>query len=429
MATAQSNSLTTVTNLKELSKKTNTDVMVGVKVNCEEFDAFDDVPDEDIVWSGNEMRLVLDLKHEVGVSMMPDFGYEAVLGSVTPNTGTLTPVQMNKRYAFSTLAKQYDKGGRAGFIKRQIAHQANKAIQAIAETIGLQTYGFSTATVYAVQTSAGAGTTHTSIAIKNAFGSTLIAGGTTAQDEYQTSLLRPGEGIAFIRSGAIAEFGLVTASPGAAGTAGTIDFTTNASFTPTADDLIVKANAVTGATLSETDQNRWPIGLLDALTSSSVHGLATSTVADWAAGHAGTAGGRMDWARHEKMANDLQNLGGVKMNRVVFAQGVRRDIIAGEAAAKRYESGQFDWDNSFDKKGIKFFTSRLVPPGFYIGLNNEVYRKKALSDKPAMSGGPDIFSLDKIEGRGGFAASFDFVYLRAVNNRRGMGYESGLTEQ
>ena len=88
MATAQTNSLTTVTNLKELSKKTNTDVMVGIKVNTEEYDRFDDVPDEDIVWSGNEMRLVLDLKNEVGAAMIPDFGYEAVLGSVTPNTGT-----------------------------------------------------------------------------------------------------------------------------------------------------------------------------------------------------------------------------------------------------------------------------------------------------------------------------------------------------
>lgn len=429
MATAQSNDLTTVANLKELSKKTNSDVMTGIKVNTEEYDRFDDVPDEDIVWSGNEMRLVFDLSHEVGVSMIPDFGYEAVLGSVTPNTGTLTPVQMNKRYAFSTLAKQYDKSGRAGFIKRQIAMQANKAIQAIAETIGLQTYGFSTGSIWKVQTTGSSGTVHTDIAIKDAFGSTLIAGGTTAQDEYQTGLLRAGEGVAFIRSGSISEFGVVVASPGAAGTAGTVDITTNATFTPTADDIILKANSVTGVTLSETDQNRWPVGLLDALTSASVHGLATSTNANWAAGHAGTSAGRMDWARHEKMANNLQNLGGVRMNRVTYSQGVRRDIIAGESAAKRYDSGQFDWDNDFKKKGTQFFTSRLVPPGFYIGYNNEVYRKKAMSDKPAMSGGPDIFSLDKIEGRGGFAASFDFVYLRAVNNRRGMGYESGLTEQ
>jgi hypothetical protein len=415
--------------LKELSKKTNSDVMVGVKVNCEEYDSFDDVPDEDIVWSGNEMRLVLDLKHEVGTAMIPDFGYEGVLGSVTPNTGTLTPVQMNKRYAFSTLAKQYGKAGRAGFIKSQITHQANKAIQAIAETIGLQAYGFSTGTIWKVQTTGSSGTVHTSIAIKDAFGSTLIAGGTTAQDEYQTSLLRPGEGVAFIRSGSILEFGVVVASPGAAGTAGTVDITTNGTITPTADDIILKANAVTGATLSETDQNRWPLGWLDVLTSASVHGLAASTAADWAAGFADTSGSRMDWARHEKMANALQNLGGVKLNRVVYAQGVRRDIIAGEAGAKRYDSGQFDWDNDFGKKGIRFFTSRLVPPGFYIGYNNEVYRKKAMSDKPAMQGGPDIFSLDKIEGRGGFAASFDFVYLRAVNNRRGMGYASGLNEQ
>jgi hypothetical protein len=430
VATAQSVAYTSVASLNEVSKKTNTDVMTAIKTTTEEYDWFDDMPKEDIVPSGNEMRLVLDIRHATGTAMIPDGGYEAVLGSVAPNSGTFTFVQANQRYSFTTLAKAYDAKGRSGFIKRQILYQASKATEALAETIGLQTYGFSTGTVWVVRTTGSGGTVQTDIAIKNAFGTTLVGGADTAGQAYLAGLLRVGEGVALVRGSTLQDFGVVVASPAASGVAGTVDITFNGSVTPTAGDLIVKANAVTDATITATDTNRWPVGLFDALTSASVHGLATTSESAWAAGYANTAGGRMDYARQEAMVNGLWNNGGVKMNRVIYSQGVRRDIIAGERAALRYNnSSEFDWDGEFGTKGLKYMTSRLVPTGMFFGYNNEVCRKLVLSDKPPQEGGPSIFSLDKVQDRGAFAASFDFVYCRTVNNRAGMGYASGLTEQ
>jgi hypothetical protein len=64
----------------------------------------------------------------------------------------------------------------------------------------------------------------------------------------------------------------------------------------------------------------------------------------------------------------------------------------------------------------------------FIGYNNDAVGKKMLSDKPDYEGGPDIFSLDKVQDKGAIVASFDFIYARICNSRRGLGYASNLTE-
>lgn len=428
MATAQSGTITTVTTLADLYKKTNTDVQVALKRVTEEYSWLDEYPDEMIEASGNEMRLVLDVNLAYGGVFVPDGGYEDSGGTAAPTHGTLSISQFNKRFFYTGLAKALDSKARSAMIQRQTQYQAIKAIEILGNKIGVSSYGFSTGTVAVVEATGSSGTTHTSVAIKNAFGSTLIAGGTTAQDTYLSGLARVGEGIALIRSGSIVEFGVITASPGTAGV-GTWDFTTNGTCTPTVGDLIVYANAVTDANLTATDQNRWQPGWLDILTSSSLHGLATSSATNWQAGHAGTSGGRMTWAKQEAMANDLFNKGGVKMNKAIYSQGVKRDIIAGERAAIRWEGSSFDWNADFGTKGFKYYTSQLALPGFFIGWNDQCVGRKYLSDKPDYDSGPGIFSIDKVQDRSAWASAFDFFFMRICNNRAGTGYESGLTEQ
>ncbi len=429
MATGNSPSYTTVASLADLSKKTNTDVKVALKRKTEEYEWFDDIPDERITPSGNEMRIVLDIQYQDTTAMIPDGGYEGSVGTVAPQHGTFTFVQANQRWSVTTLAQGYDAKGRAGYIQRQVLYSAIKSVESLAFALGRQTYGFSTGTVAVVKTTGSSSATQV-VPLKNAYGTTLVAGGTTSQDTYLSYLFRGTPEIALIRSGSIVEFGNVTASPSASLGVGYIDVTFNSAITPTANDLVVMANAVTDATLTGTDQNRWPVGFFDALTSASVHGLATTTASNWAAGYANTSGGRMSYAVQEAMIDGLWNNGGVKMNRVIYSQGVRRDIIAGERAAKRYDNtSDFDWNGEIGTDGVKYMTSVLAPPGMFIGWNNEVYTKKMLSDKPDYEAGPDIFSMDKVQDRGAFAASLDFIYARIVTNRAGMGYASGLTEQ
>lgn len=430
MATGTSPSYTTVSSLSELYKKTNTAVKVALKRKTEEYDWFDDFPDELITPSGNEMRIVLDVTYQPDTTaMIPDGGYEAIMTTAAPQHGTFTFVQANLRYSFTTLEQAFDKRGRAGMIQQQTLYSSIKAVENFARKIGKQTYGFSTGTTSVVAATLSAGTLQNGIQLKNAFGSaTFVPGGTTAQNTYLSNLYRANDPIALIRSGSLVEFGTVNASPSVASGVGYIDATFNASITPTVGDLIISAAAVTDATITATDQNRWPVGLLDALASSSVHGLSSSTAPNWAAGYTNTAGGRLSYQLQEAMVNGLWNNGGVKMNRAIMSQGVRRDTIAGERAAMRYDSTKYNLNGDISTDGIKYMTSVLAPPGLFIGWNNEVASKKVLSDKPDYEGGPSMFELDKVQDRGAYAASYNFVYARIYTNRAGMGYASGLSE-
>lgn len=429
MATGNTGVVTTVSNLSELHKKTNTEVMVGLKRKTEELGWFDDLPDLKLIPSGNEMRLVLDVTYQPDTAaMIPDGGYEAVQTTQAPSHGTLTFVQMNARYSFTTLYRGFEKKGRAGMIQKNVTFQAVKAIENFARKIGLQTYGFSTGTKAVIAATGSAGTTQNGIQLKNAFGSSLIPGNAVADRTYLSNIFRVGDPVALIRTGSIIEFGAITASPSAGSGVGYVDALFNSSITPTSGDLIIAAAAVTDATLTGTDQNRWPTGLLDVCTSASLHGL-SGTGNNWNVGFSDTTGGRMSFVRKEALANGLFNNGGVKLNRVIWSQGVRRDAIAGERGSLEYTSTSVNLDGEIGIKGVKDMTSVLAPTGMVFGWNNECLTKKSLSDLPDYESGPSIFELDKIQDKGAYSASFNYIYLKACTNRGGVGYLSSLQEQ
>lgn len=418
---------TTVSTLADLYEKTNTTVKTAIKLVTEEAKWLRSYPRENIKVSGNENRIPLVLVQPGNIAMIPDGGYEAVPTTNAPTHGTFMPVQMNGRYAYTGLAQAFDNRSRAVMIEEQTAYQAMQKGYAFGRTIGLQFYGQSTGTVAVVKTTLSAGTTQV-VPLKNGFGSTLIAGGDAgAQDTYLSNLFRVNEHVALIRAGAIVEFGTVTASPSATSGIGYIDVTFSSSITPTANDLIVFANAVTDSTISGTDVNNWPVGFIEALTASSVHGVATGSFPAWTAGSAQTASQRLSFQVKERMMNDIWNAGGVQMNRIIVAQGVRRDAIAGELGARRYDSAEMDLEG--DLKGFKYLTSQLAPPGMMIGWYDQAYSKIELSDQPEDGAGKSIFKLDKVQDRSAMQASFDYFYQKIVSSRAAMGYANNLSSQ
>lgn len=427
MPTNASPTYTTVANLSDLHKKTNSDVIVALKRRTEEYDWFDDLPDFRIIPSGNEMRLVVDNTYQPDtVAMIPDGGFEGQLTTAQPSHGTFTFVQANVRFSFTTLYQAFQNRGKAGMIQQNTQYSAIKAVESLARKIGLQTYGFSTGTKAVVAVTGGTGTTVNGVQLKNGYGSSLIPGTATADKTYLSQIFRAGDPIAIIRTGAIQEFGTVTASPSVGSGVGFIDTSWNSSQQPTANDILIAAGTVTDATLTGTDQNRWPVGFLDAMTSASLHGL---TAANWVAGFADTTGGRMSFSRVEAMVNGIYNASGQKMNRMVWSQGVRRDTIAGERGSLVYNSARFNLDGDAGRSGVKDYTSLLAPTGFVFGWNDQAIQKKVLSEKPDYNAGPALFDLDKVQDKGAVAASFNFVYFRAVPNRPGLGYLSSLQEQ
>lgn len=432
MATGYSLSATTVSSLGDLYEKTNTDVKTGIKLVTEEAKWFRSYPRENIKVSGNENRVPLILTQPNAVAMIADGGNERIMLSPAPTHGTFMPVCANVRYGYTGLAQALTNRSRAAMIEDQTGFQAQMAVYSIARAIGLQTYGASTGTVAVVKTTGSAGTTQNGIAIKNAYGSaTWCPGGDTGvQDTYLSNLFRVGDRIALIRSAAIVEFASVSASPSAGSGVGFIDAVFTSSITPTANDLIVFAMADGDNTITGTDVNNWPYGFTDALLSSSVLGLATSSAPLWAAGSTSTTTQRFAFQVKEKMINDCWNAGGVKLNRFILGQGVRRDTIAGERGGRRYDSAEFDVEGDLNPgQGEKYFTSQLALPGTVIGWYDQAYSKIELSDLPDDGAGKSIFKLDKVQGKSQIAAAYEYYYARIVTSRAAMGYATNLSSQ
>ena len=429
MATANGAAYTLSSAETVLFKKTNTDVMEAMKSFTEEFQWLDDIPDIRVIPSANEMRLVVDVNHESNVASIAEGGYEALATSVDAENGTLTPIQLNGRFSFSTL---YEKGwngssGAAGQIMKQINFQAMKKTQAMGEQFGQFFYGYSTATVAVVLTTQGAGATTANIPLKDPYGDTGIDDTSANGLAYLSGLFRTGQHIALVRSAAIVEIGVITGA--GSGGSGTLAVTWNASCTPTAGDQIVVAAVVTDATLGGTSYNKGLVGYLDATQSASVHGIATSSVPGWAS-YVDSSGGRWSVAKQKKMQQNLMNNGGVKGNRMLMDQGVMRDVEAGESAARRYApSDTYDLDADFKAKGMRVLSSRLTPPGVVGIYNDKSWQRKLLNVKPPEQGGPDLFDLDKVQDRGLQQASLDFILFLATTNRAGMGLAYGLTQQ
>jgi hypothetical protein len=101
----------------------------------------------------------------------------------------------------------------------------------------------------------------------------------------------------------------------------------------------VYANGVIGATISETDYNKWNVGLLDALITDSVHNLATSSVSSWAPALYDTNGGSLGFVKIKKMRQALENSGDTTLRRIVYSNGVENDFQA-------RERGALIWTNS-----------------------------------------------------------------------------------
>lgn len=421
---AQSNTYTTGTStLVKNYKKVATKAYEAFKTSTEEFDWIDDIPTEDVEISLREILIPLDIAPAYGTAMIPEAGYEAVTATPAMDEGSVSVVQMNQRFIISLLSQQADQKARAAQVFRQVKYQTMKAAEAMARRVGQQTYGYSTGVVAQVSAGAGAATSHT-ITIKNAWGDS-----NQNNAAQLASLFKIGEGVALIQSSALVTNAIGTVTAVSASTP-SITVTWGGSVTTTTNDNIVFANAVTDATITATDFGRWPVGFLDACKSSSVHSLATSSQAEWAAGYADTTGGRLSYVRINKLRQGLLNTGSRKLNKLIWSNGVLNDVTAGERAALRYNSStDLDLDGSISIKGVKTYTSVLVPTGSVFGWDSDVYSKLLLTDKPDTDGVIPWAEMDKSEDRNALKASINFTYARMVRSRRGMGYFQSLTEQ
>jgi len=426
----------TVAALQQAFKKTETGMLDALQDQTPELKWLRKTPLAKLIPSGLEMRLILNVIFEGGGQMIPDGGYEATTGVQPPQSGTVTFVQYNNRFALSGLGRLFDRYAKQGEVMALNYYAAKKVLEGMGRKMGMQTYGYSTGTVAVVDTTATV-STNTNVLLKQAFGSTLIgntnATATANQLAYLAQLFRAtgstGDIIGPIHSGDVVTNGqgsIVSVT----NSTGSINVTTaGGSSTWTSGDPIVFFNSVTDTTKAGTELNLWPSGLLDATQSSTLHGLATSTAANWAS-YTDSSGGRFGFIKLRKGQQYINNYGGTEPDTLILSNGVLNDATAAERSARIYSGvSMFDLDGNLKAKGIDIRTSLLAPPGIAFLYDSEAFTKLELGDIPSENGGPDLFEIDKLPNQNVWAASLNFAYLRATLNRAAISCFANLTEQ
>lgn len=418
---AQANTHTTFSDLSKGYKKKATKLYTAFKAMNEEWSWVGDIDDEDIT-PGRENLIPLNIKRGYGAAMIPDGGYEARTVTPAMNEGSFDFVEASARFFISRRSRAMDSRAAQSAIIKQVKYSSMKCFEAISRRVSLQFYGFPAGTVAVNQTDATA-TSGQAYTLADAYGVAALDNAA-----YIASLFDVGDGVGLIDGTSLVTNGLGVITAVTAATP-SITVTWGGSVDADVGDFIVFANAVTDTTVTATDQGRWPVGLLDAITSTTVHGLATSSEANWAPALNNSDGGRFNFVKLKKMRQALHNRGSADLTDIVWSNGVENDVEEGERAARMYSSSAMDLDVSVKAKGVKFHTSALVPPGEVIGWDRDAIGKKDLTDRPDENGVIDFGEMDKAEDRAGWKGGLHMIYARVIRNRAGLARYSALDEQ
>lgn len=413
------------TTLAKLQRKVQGSVLKGFKTTSEEWGLIQRLRNFDLQFSAREVTTPIDIVDQPSGAFIPEGGYEANPVTAAPQELTFTWANFNARWNLSVTSRLIDKKNRQAQLIRQTKYQTMKLTEALQRRVGVSFYGLSTGVLALTSTNATQSSgTYTLI---DAYGQAALDNAA-----YLASFFAVGDRVALIRAGALVTNALGTVTA-VSTSAGTIDVTWAGSVDSDANDQIVLANSVENASIAGTDWNQSPVGLLDMVGSTSVHGLSGSNYPKWTAALNDTTGGRFSPARLMKADHEIGNKGGGKMDLVIMAQGVLRDAMEAERSVLRYgDPMNLSLDGAL-KTGTRQHTSRKVPNGYVWVMDSRTLRKWALVDIPGEEGPgvpeADDEGFDKVADRNAHVFSFDFPYQFVTQNRGNIAQFSGLSEQ
>lgn len=425
---AQTVTYVKISDLQKAYKRSTTKLYRTYTKRVPEYGWVDDVPDEDIVPSGRENLIPLDVARGYGAHQMDDAGYEGRTETPALVEGSFVFNHTNARFSISLRAQAFDKAARGNFIIRQIKYQSIKCIEGVMRKYAYMFYGFSTGVLAQCNGSQAPGTSHT-ITLKNGYGLTAISGGNVTSAAYVANMFTVGEGVALVSGGVLvtSAIGVVTA---VSLTTPSITVTWGGSVTVTDGNNIVYANGVTGGTISETDYNKWNIGLLDSLITDSIEGQASSTQPTWASPLYDTNGGSMGFVKVKRMRQALENNGDTTLRRIIYSNGVENDFQANERQAILWtDSGKMNIDANVSAKGVTFDTSRFTPPTYAFGVGADFMGKKIITEKPDEEETIDFGQLYKAEDRSALKGGVDMISANIIRSRSRLVAYGTLNEQ
>lgn len=423
---AQAVTYVKVSDLQKAYKRSTTKLYRIYAAKVPEYGWMDDIPDEDIVPSGRQNLIPVDVQRGVGAHMADDGGYESQTQTPAPLEAAFVYNHCNSRFAISLRAQAFDKAARGNFIIRQIKYQSMKCVEAVMRKYAYMYYGLSTGVL--CQTTTAATQSSGAYVLANPFGQTALNSAASA-GSYMTNMFAVNEGVALIRAGSLVSnaIGLVTSTA----TAGQVSVTWAGSVTSQSGDNFVYANAVTDTTISATDYNKWNVGLLDIQVTDTVHSLSTaSDTSAWASALYDTNGGSFGFLKRKKMKQALENQGDAVLRRIIMANGVENDMEARERAALLWlDSSKMNIDANVTAKGISFDSTRFTPPSCAFGLSADALGKSVITDKPDENETIEFAQLYKAEDRSALKGGVDFISANICRSRARTTASVGLNEQ
>ena len=420
MATATYTPTTSDSNIVNLWRFVQIGVVEAFGFGVPEWNWLQKLKNFDVDWSTREISMELDLDDDINVASIPEGGKEARPASPTAAKAVLTWILLNKRFTISKTAKYISQQqGTRPMLVDQLKWQSKKAVQSIRRRIGDYFYGFSSGTLFHAATSAGASS---ALVVDDLYGISGL-GGTTA-NRRAVDLVRPSEYLGLDTAGTFDEIVQVSSIARSTNT-----ITLASAAANIADgDLVTHAASVENTTAAGTDVGRALVGVLDQMTTASVHGFSSATNDRWDAALSNSDGGRFTGVKLRKLKQAINNNGGGTLDTVIWTQGVENDVFAQLQAGLRFsDSFGMEMDGSPKSKGVKFMTTKRVPDGYVFGWDSKrSIGKGTLLPEP----GQQAFSDGKeLIDDSGFIFSLDYPCFTATKSRANMGFYSGLTEQ
>lgn len=420
----------TVSTLSKAYKRSTTKLYRSYTRRVPEYRWLDEIPDEEIIPSGRENLIALDTAIGYGAHQADDGGYEGRTDSPAPTEGSFTFNHTNARFSITLRAQALDKAARGNFIIRQIKWQSLKCIEGVMRKYGFMFYGFTTGVLAKVNGDPGAAAANHTITLKDPFGLSALSAGANYK-AYLASMFVVGEGIALLSNSTTLRANAIGQVTAVSATTPSIDVTwIPGNVDPAADDLVVYANGVTGQTISETDANKWNLGLLDINSSTSVQGVSSGTESSWASALYDTNGGSLDFVKVKKIRQAMENKGDTTLKMIVYSNGVENDFQARERGALLWtDSGRMNIDANVSAKGVTFKTSRFTPPTCAFGIGQDAWGKKIITEKPDEEELIDFGRLYKAEDRSALKGGVDMIGQNICRSRSRFTAHVGLNEQ
>lgn len=426
---------TSKTTLQKAWKKVQAPLVKAFRSRNEVWKWLKDAPPyTSIDYSAREMLIPLHISKQGGAAHIDEFGYQANPYTNAPQEITVNWTILSQRFAASLTAKRLDKQqkGRRGQIVRQFKYQAMQAMDSVSNRVTQTAFGYSTAVVCKVASASNVSGNQWDLTLKDAYGeanlddAAFLAGFFAVKDR-----------ICLERSGSLVSNSI----PGVVNTVtestGVIRVTFPGSLTPTANDVIKFANnaldGISAYTLADhTDDDLWPVGMMDALKSTTVHGLASTTEENWAAGYANSSGGRLSRLTIRKMRQGIKNNGGGRMTDLWLDEQVENDFLESQEATLRVSGTKgLKMDLGTTDDDFRIRSSDRVPPGFAIGFdrNNSFHRFMGMDMPESDDAGLGWEDGEKVPNQSAMTFDIEFEYGYVTTNRGNLAYAEGLTRQ